>query len=441
MTFTIRASRKADSERAQRPSPNRALVLTIASLAVVVLGLTRFVTSKPVAGQPPAETATTVELVASLEAQVEVNPQNPSAWQQLGTAYLRAATEIGNPSFYSRAATAFDEAAALDPGNPGTAIGVAVLALARHDFELASQTATDLVSEDPFNSQGLLVLVDAEIELGQYEEAASHLQQLLDLKPALPALSRTSYLRELHGDLLGAEQVMIQALTAGSRSTFDLAVTTTLLADLYLKSGDLQRADERYVEAQGLAPDLLTAGTGRARVAVAGGRLAVAADLLKEVVDRFPEPAALALLGEVLTAQGRTEEANQAFATVGVIADLQRAAGALVDLELARFMADHGDPDQAVALARAAYETRPTVFAAQVLAWSLHQSGDSAAALPYAIEALRLGTADASLLLQAAAIAAANGDITLADDLQSTASGLDPWFHALHPELDHPSDG
>ena len=96
----------------------------------------------------------------------------------------------------------------------------------------------ELIGQDPFNSQALLVLVDAEIELGKYEEAAIDLQRLLDLKPALPALSRTSYLRELHGDLRGAEEAMIQALTAGSRSNFDLAVTTTLLGDLYLKRGE-----------------------------------------------------------------------------------------------------------------------------------------------------------------------------------------------------------
>jgi cytochrome c-type biogenesis protein CcmH/NrfG len=438
MTFTVRASRKADSERANGPSPNRALVLTIASVVVVVMGLARFVLTEPEVVQPTADPVTTVELVASLEAQVASNPEDLLSWQQLGTAYLHAATEIGNPSFYSRAATAFDEAAALDPGNPNTAVGVAVLALARHDFELASRTATALVSGDPFNSQGLLVLVDAEIELGRYEEAATHLQQLLDLKPALPALSRTSYLRELHGDLLGAEQVMIQALTAGSRSTFDVAVTMTLLGDLYLKRGELERADERYLEAQDLAPDLLTAGIGRARVAVAGGRFDVAADLLEGVVERFPEPGALTLLGEVQAARGLTGDGEQAFATVGVIADLQREAGAIVDLELARFMADHGDPDQALTLARAAYDTRPTVFAAQVLAWSLHQSGDSVSALPYAQEAHRLGTADASLLLQAAAIAAANGDHSLAEDLRSEASGLDPWFLVLHPELDDP---
>lgn len=410
-------------------------MLALAAALVVMGGLARFILTKPEVRVLPAAPTNSFDLVASLGAQVVANPNNLSAWQQLASAHLQAAAESGDPTHYSRAATALSEATALDPRSQGTVLGLAALALARHDFELAAETAVALVDEDPFNSQGLLVLVDAEVELGRYEDAAVHLQQLLDLRPALPALTRTSYLRELHGDLPGAEQAMVQALTAGSRSSFDLAVTTTLLGDLYLKGGDLERADQRYEEAQRLAPDLLTAGLGRARVAIARGELEVAANLLTDAVDRFPEPGALSLLGEVLTALGRSAEAEQAFATVEVIAELQRGAGAVVDLELARFMADHGNPEQAVALAQASYETRPTVFAAQVLAWSLYQSGDAVGAMPYAREALRLGTLDAGMLLQAAAIAASNGETALAGNLRSLASGLDPWFQVLHPEL------
>ena len=117
MTFTIRGSRNADSERAERPSPNRALMLVIGSLVVVVLGLTRFVLATPQANSIPPAPASTAELVASLEAQVLSNPADLAAWQQLGSAYLRAATETGNPSFYLRSEAAFDEAEALDPGN------------------------------------------------------------------------------------------------------------------------------------------------------------------------------------------------------------------------------------------------------------------------------------------------------------------------------------
>ncbi|MGH8927359.1 MAG: tetratricopeptide repeat protein, partial [Acidimicrobiia bacterium] len=244
-----------------------------------------------------------------------------------------------------------------------------------------------------------------------------------------------SYLRELHGDLTGAEQAMVQALTAGSRSPFDRAITTALLGDLYLKRGDLNRAEESYLEAERLIPGLLGARIGRARVLTAAGDLEAAAEVLEQVVARFPEPGALTQLGEVLTQLGRPDEARNAFDTVAVITDLQTEAGAIVDLELARFAANHGDPKAARVLAAEAYRNRPTVFAAQVLAWAMHRSGDSASALPLAEEALRLGTANASLHLQAAEILGANGQATRARQLRSAARQWDPWFHVLHPEL------
>ena len=173
MTFTIRDHRKADSERATRPSPNRSLML------VIGVACRRGSRADQIrAGRARGRRATTVRRLPRPNSSRRSRPRslsepgNLTAWQELGAAYIRAATETGNPSFYSRAEAAFDEAEALDPGNPTTTIGLGVLALARHDFELASETATQVVANDPFNSQALLVLVDAEIELGQYEKAA-----------------------------------------------------------------------------------------------------------------------------------------------------------------------------------------------------------------------------------------------------------------------------
>ena len=48
------------------------------------------------------------------------------------------------------------------------------------------------------------VTVDALVELGRYDEAATALQRMVDLKPNLAAYARVSYFRELHGDLDGA---------------------------------------------------------------------------------------------------------------------------------------------------------------------------------------------------------------------------------------------
>src|SRR5207342_2835231 len=101
------------------------------------------------------------------------------------------------------------------------------------------------------------------------------------------------------------------------------------------------------------------AEVGLARVEAASGNLAAAAARLGPVVERRPEPASVALLGDIEAALGRPDAAASQYALVRTIERLNRANGVAVDLELARFEADHagdrdGDKARAVRLARAA---------------------------------------------------------------------------------------
>lgn len=94
---------------------------------------------------------------------------------------------------------------------------------------------------------------------------------------------------------------------------------------------------------------------------------------------------------------------------------LNREAGVAVDLELARFEADHATP-AAVPMATAARDARPTVYADDTLGWALRQAGRPADALPYAQAAVRLGTADAVLWYHLAVIEA---DLGLLEDART----------------------
>src|SRR5207247_6239288 len=94
--------------------------------------------------------------------------------------------------------------------------------------------------------------------------------------------------------------------------------------------------------------------------------------------------------------------ASHQYDLVRTIEQLNRANGVAVDLELARFEADHAhdpgaDPSAVVAMAGAALAERPTIYAEDAMGWALRQAGRPAEALPHARAAVRLGTADASL--------------------------------------------
>jgi len=56
------------------------------------------------------------------------------------------------------------------------------------------------------------VITDAQIELGRYSESVETLQSMVDLHPDMSSYSRVSYLRELHGDISGAIDMMQRAV-------------------------------------------------------------------------------------------------------------------------------------------------------------------------------------------------------------------------------------
>lgn len=413
---------------------SRAAVIGVAVFALVV-GLTagRFLTYRPEASAtapPPPAAVTLVDRMDELERRVAQDPQDLAGWQQLGITAVQRAAESADPAFYGLAERAFDKADELRAGDPQTLLGRGSLALALHDFDTALDIGRQAVAALPANGAALGIVVDAQVELGQYDDAAQTLQLMLDASPDLPALARASYLRELHGDLEGAGQAMRQAQLAGSPAPFDQASVMALRGNLALADNDTAAAAAVFAEALELVPGLVAAEIGMARIEAIRGNAEAAVARLQVLVDRVPHPEAAALLADLQLRQGDTRAAADTDEIVRSLAALQEAQGQVVDLEMALFEADRGDdPQRAVRLARRAFDARPdNVFTADALAWSLHRAGDSQAAVPHARRALRLGTADALLHYHAAEIFAAAGKRQAAVRELRAAMSLTPWF-------------
>jgi tetratricopeptide (TPR) repeat protein len=166
----------------------------------------------------------------------------------------------------------------------------------------------------------------------------------------------------------------------------------------------------------------------------ARGDAGAAVEIVQRVVERFPTPAALFLLADLQHATGDVAAEQETAALVRVTSALQEEAGQVVDLELAVFEADlGGDPAAAVTLARAAHAARPdNVFAADALAWALVRAGDAPAALPFAEQAVRLGTANAALQYHAAEAFAAAGQLERAAGHLERAFVGGPRFSVRH---------
>jgi tetratricopeptide (TPR) repeat protein len=288
------------------------------------------------------------------------------------------------------------------------------------------------------------VIADAQTELGLYDDAVQTLQTMIDMRPDLSSYSRISYARELHGDLAGAVEAMQAAVTAGGPATENSAWVRVQLGNLYFTQGDLAQAEQEYQRTLTLLPDYVYAQAGLGRVRAAQGKLDEAIGLYQRAIARMPLPEFVIALGETQQAAGHAAEAAKQYELVRAMEQLFKANGVDTDLELALFDADHpstdpktGDetPAATLVLARDAYARRPSVKAADTLAWALLKAGQAAEARRYADEALRLGTHDPLMLYHAGTIAQVQGDSVAARDWLTRSLERNPSFSPLYAPL------
>lgn len=407
------------------------LVPTLVLLALVAVPVFGFLTfrAEPRTVPAPAAVRSLADRTVLLEERASADASDTEAWQGLAVGYTQRAAIEGDPAFYALAERALDRAEELAPDAPMTILARGNLELSLHRFADARRTADRAVVALPSSAEAHGLVVDASVELGDYAGAAEALQTMLDLDPSLPALARTSYLRELHGDLTGAITAMQQAEQAGSAVPGDRARVATLLGDLHRRDGDLTAAEGAYTRALAAVPDFVPAQLGLIGISAVRTSPAEAAEELGALVDELPRLDAVLLLADLREAAGDAEGRAAALELARAMAALQQDAGQVVDLELALLEADHGDPETAVELATAAHRARPdNVYAADALAWALHRAGRSDEARPLVERALRLDTADPLLRFHAAAVTAATGDEDGARALLTSALELDPWF-------------
>jgi tetratricopeptide (TPR) repeat protein len=409
----------------------RALLLPLAALALLLLvGTLRFVTGAAQLAAPPHDPAArpaVTDPVLIWQSRIAQRPDDAGGYAALGLALLQKVRENYDVALYAQAAAAFDQALQRDPQQLDALVGRGMLALALHDFTGALAIGDQVTALSPYKAAGHGIRVDALVELGRYAEAVAALQQMVNVRPDLESYSRVSYLRELHGDPDGAIAAMQMAAATALPGSEPWLWTTTQLGHLYWGQGDLAHAEQLYRAVLQRRADYPFAQFGLARIAAAQGRQEQALAILHPLVARLPLPEFLIALGDLYAGQGNERQAQAQYDLVRVIQQLNAGAGMNVDLELAAFDVSHGaDAATALYAARAAYAERPTIYAADALAWALHRRGDDDAAWRYSQEALRLGTQDPLLYLHAAAIADRRGDAAAAEGYWGKAEAINP---------------
>jgi tetratricopeptide (TPR) repeat protein len=352
--------------------------------------------------------------IGKLQTTVRAQPRRADGYTLLAGAYLQKVRETGDASFYQRAGAAVDRALSLAPGDPAALTERSALALARHDFRDGLSDAQRARAQAPQVNKPYGVLVDALVELGRYDDAGRALQQMVDRRPDLAAYARVSYFRELHGDLDGAVRAMQAAVSAGGDVPENEAYVRSLLGGLELQRGRLDAAARSFRAAVQAVPAYVPGEAGLAKVDVARGDLGRAIRRLRGIVARLPLPEHVVALAEAEHAAGRRAASRRDLDLARAEQRLLARSGVNTDTETAIFEADHGSPARAVALARRAWESAPSIRSADALGWALTRAGRAREALPWAARALRLGSRDPSFLLHAGLAARGAGRPKLA---------------------------
>lgn len=351
----------------------------------------------------PAETA-----IEKAQAEIAKHPDHAQFYATLAMAYARRARETSDVQYYAKAEETLQHSFALAPDNYDGLKTLAWLQLGRHEFAKALETATKLNKKTPDDVMVYGYLVDANVELGNYKEAVAAAQWMLDLRPGnIPGLARAGYLRELHGNLPGAIDLMQMAYgSTPSTETEDRAWLLTQVAHLNFVLGDLDKADKYASAALGLFPDYHYALGALAQVRIAQKRYDDAVALLRKRHDGAPHAENLYALAEALELAGQTEESKTAFAEFERKSLAETNIGDNSNHELIAYYVDHAhQPKKALEVAQRELARRKDVFTLDCYAWALAANGDYEAANVQIQKALQVGAKDPKILSHAGFIA------------------------------------
>jgi tetratricopeptide (TPR) repeat protein len=367
--------------------------------------------------------------LAGLEQAVRARPGDADALAQLGFAYQLRWRETADASYLPRSGAALRRALRARPGDPSAVLGLASLALIRHEFRAALRLGRRAQRLLPGSARPYGVVGDALVELGRYQEAFAAFERMAALRPSLASYARIAYARELTGDRAGALAAMRLALAAAGGQPEATAWSLVELAKLERALGRVEAAGRRARAALRLVPGYPAARVELARALAAQGRLGQAIAEARRAADAVPTLQAVTLLEELLERAGRRAEARRQRALAAVVERVLRAGGVRVDLESAVYRADRRlRPGETVVLARAARAARPSIYGDDALAWALARAGRCREALPFARRALRLGTRDPLLLFHRGYAEGCAGNRAARRAWYRRALALDPEF-------------
>jgi tetratricopeptide (TPR) repeat protein len=387
------------------------------------------------AGTQTPEWASTKNTGDKLIRVVRDNEDDLKSRIALATLYLREARITGNNMYYDGAALRYiNEVLAKDPNHFEALTLKAMIYLSQHHFSDGLALAQKAQQINPYNAFVYGLLVDAHVELGNYEEAVKNSDEMVSIRPDIRSYARISYLREIYGDYPGAIDAMKLAVGAGGYGDEATEWTRVQLGKLYEYTGDLKAAEMHYTIALNERPGYAYALAGLAHIALANKEYKKAISFYEQADQSVHDYAFKEALAQIYFAMGDTKKGEGLLQTVidGMTKEAQKGeqdenVGHYADRELAHAYLLINEPDKALQHALTEYNRRPNnIDVNETVAWVYYNKGEAQKAVPYMNAALKTGSKSPALLCHAGLVYAKASEKSKAKQLLEQALKNNP---------------
>ncbi len=305
---------------------------------------------------------------------------------------------------------------------------LASVQLSQHEFADALKTSQQAIRLNPYAAVGYGALVDAYVELGQYDKAVAAADKMIQVKPDLRSYARVSYLREIHGKVDDALQSMRLALDAGYPGTEETSWVRLTLGDILKQYGRVAEAEDQYEMALEDRPNYPFAKAALADIAAEKGDYATAEQLLTEAIAAIPEVGFYEQRVHLYRATDRPKLADETLEEVLEMLQDDVDHGHNMNMEYADVHTNlTGDLDMALDYAMREYDKRPdNIDVNRVLSSIYYLRGNYDASAKHAEKASVTDSQHPELQLVRGMLAIQRGDDKTGREQIAAAQALQP---------------
>lgn len=385
--------------------------------------------------------------VRKLHEELAKKPDDARTLLMLAKEFMQEGRVTGDYSYYNKASLdLINQVLTKDARNFEAICLKSMVFLSQHRFADGKAVAMEALRANPYNSFVYGLLCDANVELGDYDEAVKMADRMVAVRPDIRSYSRVSYIREIFGDLPGSIDAIKMAISAGLPGQEDTEWARLVLGHLYEDSNQLDKAAEQYHAALRERPDYPFALAGLGRIDMYNKNYKSAIEYYEKARQIISDVSFLEQLALLHRLNNQPKEADEyaritlnALLADNITAKKDQDQGHYSDMELANLYLELNEPAKALSHAQTEHQRRPNnIDACETLAWTLYRNNQAAEALPYVKTILRTNSQHPERLVKTGIILAANGQKKEGTELINKGLSLKPYMEETLVKMAQP---